>query len=636
MAQIVKSVKKRTFRDPVTDSSLSESAAIDEAASVEGEVTQFLHDLPPAFKLDIDTDLSTLSAASSSPLFSTSSPGHSSSVSLVVQQCELVITGQRLILKIYLPFLRPNNSGSMPNANHNQAALGTVNAAHAIIHASRVLYVLCKQPPGAKSKRPGPAIFDYYSFGQALFDAAVVCAHSVITQPTAIWAKIALDDVVGALEVMKDPVVATGRGSTQAGFEDSVSEPVRVIEMLKKKAEDARTGNATSFESSSGSKRKHAEVETNRNHLLAGFQLPYVGAAVASAGPAAESPNSASASSPLDSTHSDSSIPLPCNGSEGARAKRPDGEKTKSKKDKKAPYPMVGIRVRPGREGPLLTRRERAHSTASTSSFVETDTRMQPPGPFASGQSSSQVSTPAPANHHSFSIPAAQEHSSIYQPPPSSESMQPPMQPELMPELIPNSHTEYSAPFTNSEISSLNLPLRRKFTIHESGPQQGYPAGTSNPMSMYDHNQGGPFTNPSCPGSFRPSSTSQPPNGSLSFGGGPGISSPLSSTPFTPSHDSSTQSYEPPMANSPSDYFAAPSYQPNFDYGSQGPPHGLPNMSVGNTSNMNGSVTTSSDMIGHGLQQPFGNPGGQGQGWQQDNGGNGQLLQSHYKPYFPT
>jgi hypothetical protein len=121
---------------------------------------------------------------------------------VVAQQCELIITGQQLILKSYLPFLRPNHTTSTLGANHNQATLGTINAAHAIIHASRALHGLCEQPCGATSKWPGPSIFAYYSFGQALFEAAVVCVHSVITQPTAIWAKVALDNVVGTLEVM--------------------------------------------------------------------------------------------------------------------------------------------------------------------------------------------------------------------------------------------------------------------------------------------------------------------------------------------------------------------------------------------------------------------------------------------------
>ena len=112
MAQLVKSFKKHTFKDPLTDTPLPDSAAIEEAASFEGKVTNFLQDLPAAFKLDIDADRSTHSASPTSPpfQFSVPFPTHSSlTAHVVAQQCELVITRQRHILKIYLPFLRPKS-----------------------------------------------------------------------------------------------------------------------------------------------------------------------------------------------------------------------------------------------------------------------------------------------------------------------------------------------------------------------------------------------------------------------------------------------------------------------------------------------------------------------------------------------
>ena len=168
MAQLVESFKKHTFKNPLTDTPLSNSAAFEEAVSFKTNVTNFLQDLPAAFKLDIDANRSTQGALlSSTPWqFSVTFPTHLSLTACVVaQQCELIITGQQLILKSYLPFLRPNHTTSALSANHNQAALGTINAAHAIIHASRALHGLCEQPCGATSKWPGPSIFAYYSFG---------------------------------------------------------------------------------------------------------------------------------------------------------------------------------------------------------------------------------------------------------------------------------------------------------------------------------------------------------------------------------------------------------------------------------------------------------------------------------------
>jgi hypothetical protein len=637
MAQIVKSVKKRTFKDPLMDSPSSDSASIEEASSFEGEVTQFLVDLPLAFKLEIDADLSILAASVSSPSpFSTDSPERSSSSAcLIAQQCELVITAQRLILKIYLPFLRPNYTSAPCNTNHH-AAVGTINAAHAIIYASRVLHAICRQSPGSWSKRPGPAIFDYYSFGQALFDAAVVCAHSVIIQPSAIWARVALDDVADALEVMKDPVVATGRGSIQGCIEGCISEPVKIVEMLKKKADGVRAGNSNS-PSNSGSKRKHSEVDTHADHLAAGFQLPYVGAAVASAGPATGSSpgSSAQASSPPEGTQSDGTTLS--NGSEGSGTKRLDAEKgkvknKKDKKDKKARYPVVGVRVRASKESPAVVHRERAQSIASTASLTETDTRMLAPGSLSSV---SHVSAPTPTkSHHSFGIPTSQAPSPAYQSPPSADSIQPPMQQEV----LHNSHNEYPSSFASADNSSLhmNISSMHQYTIQEATTQNGYSCRPPNQMPVYDQNQNNSYMNTPSPTSFRPGSSGQLPNGSSSFGGG--------SASFSHSHVSGTQPYEPSSSNPPSAYFAPPPYQSNFDNGAQGP---LRVLTMDNTSGTNGPLTPSpNDMMfdvkpqnGNHLQQPFGDLHGQVQGWQQDNGSSGsgtQFWQAGYKPYFST
>ncbi|KIM92184.1 hypothetical protein PILCRDRAFT_114018 [Piloderma croceum F 1598] len=439
MAQIVKSVKKRTFKDPLMDSPSPFSAEFPERSS--------------------------------------------SSACLIAQQCELVITGQRLILKIYLPFLRPNHTS---NTNH-QAAVGTINAAHAVIYASRILHAICKQSPGSQSKRPGPAIFDYYSFGQALFDAAVVCAHSVIMQPNAIWARVALDDVVDALEVMKDPAVATGRGSLQGYVEGCASEPVKIVEMLKKKADGVRAGNRNSPRNSN-SKRKHSEVDTHTDHLAAGFQLPYVGAAVASAGPAtgSSSGSSAQASSPPEGTQSDGTALS--NGSEGSGMKRLDAGKMKMK-NKKARYPIVGIPVRASKESPAAVHRERADSTASTASLTEIDARM----PSSSSLSSvSHVSVPTPTDsHHSFGIPITQAPSPTYQSPPSADSMQPPTQQEV----VHNSHNEYPSSFASADSNGLhmNLSSMHQYTIQEAGAQHGYSSRPSNQMPVYDQNQNNPY-----------------------------------------------------------------------------------------------------------------------------------------------
>jgi hypothetical protein len=66
MAQLVESFKKHTFKNHLTDTPLSDSAAFEEAVSFKTNVTNFLQDLPAAFKLDIDANRSTQGALLSS------------------------------------------------------------------------------------------------------------------------------------------------------------------------------------------------------------------------------------------------------------------------------------------------------------------------------------------------------------------------------------------------------------------------------------------------------------------------------------------------------------------------------------------------------------------------------------------
>ena len=76
-----------------------------------------------------------------------------SSVCLVAQQCELTITSKRLVLKLYLPLLR--RDANLHNyASRKQAEYGSIDAAYAIIKASRILHALYKYPRGMSPKQP--------------------------------------------------------------------------------------------------------------------------------------------------------------------------------------------------------------------------------------------------------------------------------------------------------------------------------------------------------------------------------------------------------------------------------------------------------------------------------------------------
>ena len=479
----MKSVKKRLFKDPVSEASSEPS--IDEASSFEGEVSQFLYDLPDSFKLNIDTDLAAISASQTS---NESSTRPSSSACLVAQQCELTITSKRLVLKLYLPFLRPNDVNSHSSASRKQAQYGSIDAAHAIIKASRILHELYKQPRGMPPKRPCPAIFDYYSFGQALFDAAVVCAHAVIQDPKAMWVELALQDLAGALEVMKDPMVSTGRGPLKGGVDSGLSEPVRIVELLRAKAENAR--GSSPYDTN---KRKHDDISGDNDQLLAGFQLPYVGASVASArlGSSSLASIDISSASPTSQEETpghvaphryDSPLSATPTGPlfEIGPKRTLDGEKGKGKdKHKKAPYPSIGIRVRAVRESlpPMIRQHERDKSTPSTPSLTEVDTRMQPP-PTCS-QPPSHASTPGSHNQYSYSVAMNSESTSSF-PPTPSEQMLPPMQHDSMSSnQMDFAHVPVDSDYLNaSQGMSYNQGTSSSFGV----PSNGVSSDTSLPF----------------------------------------------------------------------------------------------------------------------------------------------------------
>ncbi|KAI0031508.1 hypothetical protein K488DRAFT_15054, partial [Vararia minispora EC-137] len=90
LAMLVKSVKKRTFVDPLTNPDGMERS-LEHAEQFEQEVKNWLAELPRAFRLDVDVPAA--SRASVSP-------------SLQSQRCELAIVANRMVLKIFMPFLR--------------------------------------------------------------------------------------------------------------------------------------------------------------------------------------------------------------------------------------------------------------------------------------------------------------------------------------------------------------------------------------------------------------------------------------------------------------------------------------------------------------------------------------------------
>ena len=129
LARLVKNVKKQTFRDPIGAAEDAAELSIEHASAFEGEINAFLAELPPSFKLDVTQDI----AKPIPPL----PPSGSPSPVRIAQKCELAILANRLIVKLYLPFLK--EAAALQRLSH-QAVFGTISAAHNVVYAARVLH----------------------------------------------------------------------------------------------------------------------------------------------------------------------------------------------------------------------------------------------------------------------------------------------------------------------------------------------------------------------------------------------------------------------------------------------------------------------------------------------------------------
>ncbi|CCM05634.1 uncharacterized protein FIBRA_07863 [Fibroporia radiculosa] len=342
LAQLVKNVKKQTFKDPLSED--PSELSIEQAANFEAEVTTFLSTLPPTFCLELHGDLADLSLPSSV------------SPRLQAQKCELAILANRLILKLYLPFLKEASSAG---AARHQAVFGTVNAAHQIINASRMLHFVWKQTR--------PAAFDFYDFGRALFDASVICAHAVIQQPTHMLAAEAIKSVGNGLDVLRE-LGASKSGVEGVRGEGNKAEAIRIVEAMRRKAEAARSGSSGSSNNATvGLKRKRSLLDDDRSS----FRLPFVGASVTSVRPDQSktliSPSKVAAAK-------DASI---YDGKSKPDSKRQAKEKDRDKdKDKTQKYSPVSIRSRPS-QGPPTSRTRTASVSSNAPPPLNTNLRPE-------------------------------------------------------------------------------------------------------------------------------------------------------------------------------------------------------------------------------------------------------------------
>src|SRR5712691_2728672 len=190
------------------------------------------------------------------------------------QRCELAIIANQLILRVFLPYLK-NCSGPSSDGLPWRVVSSIVDAGHTVLQAICILHSTWWQTQ--------PAAFLFYPFGCTLFDTAVMMACAVIAHlssaASSVSSSVAIADISAAIDIMQDTHMGSGRRSKQDDH-NNLPEAVKVIMLLKTKAEAKCTGDdvITAPTVALGSKRKH--VESSDNSFVDDFELPYVGAGV--------------------------------------------------------------------------------------------------------------------------------------------------------------------------------------------------------------------------------------------------------------------------------------------------------------------------------------------------------------------
>lgn len=462
-------MKKRVCSEPSSSSTLSTSVptepSLDVVGQAESEIQQYLLDLPQAFKLDIDADPAdpgyTLSSSTlPSPSAAEIPPPH-----LIIQRCELVAIAHQLVLKLFHPFLRRSNVRPPDNAMN-----ASINASHAIIHASRVAQGVWQRHGGG-----GPGRYSsigtnnipsshgvFYPFARQLFDATVVAAHVVIQAPQSVVAKVALEDVRVALDVLRDPALATGRGRapSRGGIEGCPSEAVTIVEMMLRKAEMAKRNY---IPATAGVKRKHEEVDDG---VAKGFWLPYVGSGVATESSSTGSPVNGHIQASPRAKLSDKPFAPETLQHRGVPA---PSTSVARERDKDRKYPAVGIRSRantgsaPDLHGPGGASRRR-DSSVSNPPRPPSDTGNYGRPPSTSGTRSTIV-TDVLAGSNEFALsasygterhlvdmavsPTTPRFASQSQPPQQQQQQQPPPPPPPPPPQTYPAHS-FQSPGTSA------------------------------------------------------------------------------------------------------------------------------------------------------------------------------------------
>lgn len=311
---------------------------------MEAEIKSWVSKLPTPFQFDLNI---------------ATNHEHATDPVLASQACELAILTHRLIVRIYLPFLRRATYLEHPPY---QASYATVNAAHVIIHGSRALLGLWKafehhQSPKASSASVHPVLFGIYPLKRILFDAAIICGHAAIKEPMTVWARTAIEDVnVGYDCLMGDGIWKQPMGPGITPQEDlQPKAALEVLRALKKQIDSLSLGLVSS--ASGPLKRKHPEE--SEDYISPPSDSGFVAYPMSPSQMMPRSSQSARAPSIIFS--------------EGnrfdSRSIASDGKEKKTGK-KATSYPSVGIRVRPPKEASSTQPRRSGDGNIVTASSI--------------------------------------------------------------------------------------------------------------------------------------------------------------------------------------------------------------------------------------------------------------------------
>ena len=321
---------------------------LDQAAALEREIRRFLESLPPLLRFTgMDGEFK-----EDTPQFPEADIPQWNA--LQMQRCTLMIMAQRLMIMVYLPFLRqhltsPFTSMSSMSDDRDTSSGNSCNpvlhpiyhAAQSIIQASLQLG-LCKGNPSHPRRVP-PLLLGLYPAEKALLDAVVICTYIRTFHGSLFPGHTAANSAISGMRMLWDSTLGT--------------ECRAVFERLKRRFR-------VTFDSSSayGVKRKHEQIAIR----AAGTESPKYGGEPSTNLPQKQLLTMQERRNSADGKR---------NGITLSNVRDPEtGQKDKKHAKKSHVHPSIGVRVR-GKETPFFRRPKIGSSPSTSASNIGADDR---------------------------------------------------------------------------------------------------------------------------------------------------------------------------------------------------------------------------------------------------------------------